>query len=125
MTKDDPKPEDRALVDEFLAHELMNETADYVRRGRRYLSLPLSELNDRWIPAFRDAVSNGMVDRVVDMDDLAAELRLRGLDPPFDRVADEVEKLTADLEKTGPDSTSPAVRNAIKEFLIARSKPKN
>jgi hypothetical protein len=123
MAKGDRKPEDRALADEFLAHELMNETADYVRRGRRFLSLPLSELNERWIAAFRDVVSNSMVDRVVDMDDFAAELRLRELDPPLDRVADEVAKLTADLEKMGPDS--PAVRNAIQEFLIARSKPKN
>jgi hypothetical protein len=83
MTKDGPKPEDRALVDEFIAHELMNETADCMRRGRRFLSLPLSELNDRWILAFRDAISNGMVDRIVDMDDFAAELRLRGIDPPL------------------------------------------
>jgi hypothetical protein len=83
MTKDGPKPEDRALLDEFLAHELMNETADYMRRGRRFLSLPLSELDDRWILAFRDAISNGMVDRIVDMDDFAAELRLRGIDPPL------------------------------------------
>jgi hypothetical protein len=30
-TKDDPKPEDRALTDEFLAHELMKETTDYVK----------------------------------------------------------------------------------------------
>jgi hypothetical protein len=125
MSKDDPKPEDRALVEEFLAHELMNETADYLRRGRRFLSLPLSELNDRWIPAFRDAILNKIVDRVLDMDDFAAELRLRGLDPPFDRVADDVAKITADLEKMGPDPESSAVRNAIREFLIARSKPKN
>jgi hypothetical protein len=125
MAKDVPKPEDRALAEEFLAHALMNETADYVQRGRRFLSLPLSELDDRWIATFRDVFTNSLVDRIVEMDDLAAELRLRGLDSPYGRVADEIAKMTADLEKIGPNSATPNIKSAIQEFLIARSKPKN
>jgi hypothetical protein len=125
MTKDDPKPEDRALTDEFLVHVLMRETADYVQRGRRFLSLPLSELNERWIAAFRDVIINNLRERIIDMDDLAAELRLRELDPPYDRVAEERAKMVAELYKLGPDSATPNMMNAIDEFLIARSKPKN
>jgi hypothetical protein len=125
MAKDDPESEYRALAEEFLAHELMSETADYVQRGRRFGSLELSELSDRWISAFRDAFTNSMADRVVEMNDLAAELRLRGLDPPYDRVAAEIAKMTTDLEKIGPDSAMPNIKSAIREFLIARSKPKN
>jgi hypothetical protein len=67
MAKDDFGPEDRALAEEFLAHELMNETTDYMRRGRRFGALELSELNDRWIAAFRDVISNNLRERIVDM----------------------------------------------------------
>jgi len=76
MAEDDA---DHELANEFLTHVLMNETADYVRRGRQHESLQSSDLEDQWVAAVRDVFVHQKAERVRDMDDLAAELRLRGL----------------------------------------------
>jgi hypothetical protein len=106
MTDDD-------IADEFLTHVLMKETADYVRRGRQFRLVLLPELNDRWIAAFRRVFFSGAGGQIEKMDDLASELRLRNLDPPYERVPDEVAQLVADLKKMGPESASPEIIEAI------------
>jgi hypothetical protein len=127
MAKDDSEltPEYMSLADEFLADALMKEAADYVQRGRRHQSLQLSELNDRWVAAFRDVFARRLGQRVTDMDDLGAELRLRGLEPPYDRVVVEVQKIQDELERLGPNSASESHRRAIGEFLTERRKAKH
>ena len=59
------------------------------------------------------------------MDDLAAELRLRGLDPPFEAVKAEISKLQGALKRIGPHASSPEFEQRVSEFLEQRSKPKH
>ena len=45
---DEDEVSEIALVEEFLQHALMKETADYARRGRQYASALVSDINDQW-----------------------------------------------------------------------------
>ncbi len=53
-----------------------------------------------------------------------AELRFQDLDPPYERVADEFEAIVAELRERGTDPSA-AISDAIQEFQVERSKPKN
>ena len=66
-----------ALVDAFLQHELMNETRDYVQSGRCLQNLTDADLFNSWVARFERWFKTEGNPR--DMDDAAAEIRLRGL----------------------------------------------
>jgi hypothetical protein len=130
MSKDNPSKADIELADEFMQHALMEETKEYLQRGRQHVSLQLAELNDRWVTAFRDWFNHkeqehGNQERVIAIDDLSAELRLRGLEPPYASVPDEVAAMHAEMVQLGPDSASDSLRSKIRDFRIQRSKRKN
>jgi hypothetical protein len=122
MSKDD-------LGQEFLQHTLMEETADYLRRGRLHESLPLPELNELWVGAFRawfeQRGQQEESQRLTVINDLSAELRLRGYDPPYDRVPEEASRMRAEVEQLGPDSASDSLRQKIREFITQKGKLKN
>ncbi len=80
-------------------------------------------LNDEWTAAFCDVIMARRRDRN-DVTDLAAELRFRDLEPPYERVADEIAAIVAELCERGTDPLA-AISDAIQEFLVERSKPKN
>ncbi|MBX9942916.1 MAG: hypothetical protein K2Y40_02445 [Reyranella sp.] len=78
----------------FLENEKLEQTRDYLRRGRPYAGLAPAELEPRWVAAFRDfAADVGDDDDLVRMFDLEAEYRLRGLRLPEELVAAEQEAL--------------------------------
>lgn len=70
----------------------MAEVEDYVRRGRRYRDCDDETVRERWAQAFRGSwhllLSPG--GRNANEADLAAELALRDLDLPGDRVEQEM-----------------------------------
>ena len=49
-----------ALATAFLQSELMNETQDYLTRGRRLETLSSDQLNDEWKRVFRSWFSRRM-----------------------------------------------------------------
>jgi hypothetical protein len=116
--------DDLALAEAYLQHELMNEMKDYLDRGRRFERLTIPELNKTWIIAFRRFVAK---DRTVirEMDDLAAELRLRNLELPLDSVRAEALQLRDEVKRLGPDAPSDGLDERIRAFLAKRKKPKN
>jgi hypothetical protein len=59
------------------------------------------------------------------MNDAAAELRLRNIDLPVERVQETFDALQAEIKKAGPDAPSKILDEEIDEFLEARKKPKN
>jgi hypothetical protein len=61
-------------------------TADYELRGRPHCQMTLSELNDRWISAYREVFGDKSKAAVRDMSDYFAEFQLRGLRRLPDRV---------------------------------------
>ena len=123
------------LADAFLQSALMDETGDYVQRGRRFEALPTPQLNEQWVAAFRNFVqaattaietgdgTSGCDTR--DIDETAAELRLRGLDPPLDVVEEgDAGALQRLVQAVGPDAPE-ALDQQINRFLTDRQKPKN
>ena len=56
---------------------------------------------------------------------VSTELRLRGLDPPFQAVKAEISRLQGALKRIGPHASSPDFEQKVSEFLVQRSKPKH
>jgi hypothetical protein len=112
-----------ALVEEFLQHALMKESADYARRGVSYASALVSDINDQWTAAFQAVFTQQQQHRIREMDDLAAELRIRGLEPPYDRVEQEVAALQDALLSLNTKTTSEDLW--WYDFMVERAKPKH
>jgi hypothetical protein len=117
--------DDSALAETYLQHELMNETKAYLDRGRRFARLDVTQLADRWIAVFKAYFAQHYRKQGNEMDDLAAELRLRGLDPPFEAVSAEISKLQESLKRLGSNAKSPELDRKITDFLEQRRKPKH
>src|SRR5262245_6924425 len=88
----DKKRERRAKtnIDAFLQHTRIGQRREYLARGRRFGMLDGGQLRESWINAVRNWLARK--DRAAElmMDDLTAELRLRGLEPPYDAVKQEL-----------------------------------
>src|SRR5476649_706633 len=84
-----------ALPEAWLQNELLEQTRDYLTRGRRFESLRIDQLNEEWAKAFRQFVRQQIGPHARDMDDAGAELRLRGEEFPTHLVMSEVEQLKA------------------------------
>jgi hypothetical protein len=105
MLMDKDQVSEIELVEEFLQHALMKETADYAQRGRQYASAFVSDINDQWTAPFQAVFTQQQQDRIREMDDLAAELRIRGVEPPYDRVEQEVAALQDALTSLDTEET--------------------
>ena len=91
-------PRDRhteAILDEFLHNWSTKQSEDYVARGRRFSTSGVEQLNEDWIMASRSwlACKERRIEQV--MDDLASELFLRGLQPPYDAIKQELNGCSA------------------------------
>ena len=78
----------------FLANEQVDQIADYASRGRLYKRLTDGELAEKWIHAFRlfaDAPSDERR-RAIEID-LKAEFQLRNIEPPYDQVRSEINRI--------------------------------
>jgi hypothetical protein len=120
---DDQKYDD--IATEYLHHALMNEAREYVVRGRSLGGSSDSEVQDIWVAAFRRWFDERTTANARNMDDAAAELRLRNIEPPYDRVKDKTDKIQAEIKRLSPDAPSEALGRSIDEFFEARKKPKN
>ena len=67
-------------AEEYLQHALMNETKAYFDRGRRFANVDVAQLKEKWVVIFKAYFADHTRQQGLEMDDLAAELRLRGLD---------------------------------------------
>jgi hypothetical protein len=110
---------------EFLHHAQMNETRDYLARGRSLAGSNDSQILDVWVVTFEVWFERRTDEARRNMDDAAAEIRLRNLEYPYDRVKAQVETLQAAIKRLGPNAPSESLDRAEAEFFAARSKPKN
>ncbi|MGA2568435.1 MAG: hypothetical protein ABSF41_16595, partial [Pseudolabrys sp.] len=104
-----------ALPEVWLQNELLEQTRDYLTRGRRFERLRLDQLNEEWAKAFRQFVRRHIGPHLRDMDDAGAELRLRSEEFPTYLVALEVEQLRAAVQRVGPISPSAEFDRKIDE----------
>ena len=114
-----------ALPDFWLQNELLEQTRDYLTRGRRFERLKLDQLNKVWAEAFRQFVRPTIGPHLRDMDDAGAELRLRGEEFPTDLVTSEVEQLRAAIQRVGPIFPSAQFERKIDEFFRDLKKQKH
>ena len=114
-----------ALPDFWIQNELLEQTKDYLTRGRRFESLKLDRLNKVWSDAFRQFVRRDVQPNLRDMDDAGAELRLRGEEFPTHLVTSEVEQLRAVIQRVRPIFPSAEFERKIDEFFMDLNKPKH
>ena len=105
-----------AMANAMLEDALMKETAAYLSRGRRHSTKSDDDVKRGWTAAFKGwRVAASSPDAQREMDDLAAELRLRRLEPPYDAVEAEMEAMRQEIERAGPDD--PGIKETIDKFL--------
>jgi hypothetical protein len=112
------------LAIESLHHAQMNQTRDYVERGRALASQTDEEVKSVWAVTFEKHFAERTKDSVRNMNDAAAELRLRDIDLPVERVQETFDALQAALREAGPDAFE-GLDEENAAFLAARAKPKN
>lgn len=120
-----PGTDDINLANEFLNNEEMNETRDYLIRGRYLKNLSEQELKDAWVDRF-EAWFDGH-DRAEEgkMNDAASELRLRDLSFPYERIPHQMRYIRQAFAKFGFEADSTALDHKIDDFLSERRRPKH
>jgi hypothetical protein len=104
----------------MIASDLMEQTKNYLEGGRKFESLTLDQLRCKWVMDFKTWRKTG---DPKEMNDTGAELRLRNIEPPFERVAVEVAAMQEEISQDRPDN--PALLAAAEKFLEALKKPRN
>ena len=94
--KDDPETK---LMLAHLENKRIEYATAYDQRGRAFASTPMEVLRRDWLAAFRAWAASARKDEKHDrrlLDDLEAEMYLRGTDPPMDLVPEEIQRLRID-----------------------------
>jgi hypothetical protein len=114
-----------ALPEVWVQNELLEQTRDYLTRGRRFERLRLDWLNEEWAEAFRRFVAQRIGPHLRDLDDSGAELRLRGEEFPTHLVTAEVEQLRVAVQRIGTFFPSAEFDRKVDEFIRDLGKPKH
>jgi len=83
----------------FLQRRNIDQRWSYLARGRRFIVLDVGQLSKSWITAVKNWLARKDRASEITMDDLTAELRLRGLEPPYDAVKQELATRFAGMEE--------------------------
>jgi len=86
---DDQEKIEMAAAAVFSADD-MERTEDYLKRGQPFQHFTIEELGQRWTNGIKAWCRDYSKEWLREFDDAAAELRLRGSDPPFETVRDEI-----------------------------------
>jgi hypothetical protein len=101
----------------------MNETRDYLERGRAFSGREDVELLDLWVASFEKLFAMRGPQLKLMVDDIQAELRLRKIELPADRVSAILKETTAEYD-AHPDRWDDLDRK-LDEVLKDSKKPKN
>jgi hypothetical protein len=112
-----------AIVNAFLQHKSMKQMQDYLARGRRFTQLDVGRLNKDWIIAVRGWLAHKHRTKERLMDDLAAELRLRGLEPPYGTIEQELVDRNAQTNQAERKRTVREVAREIGRFMRENDRP--
>jgi hypothetical protein len=106
-----------AIVNAFLQNNSMEQARDYLARGRRFAQLDIGQLNQDWIIAVKSWLARKEPTNELIMDDLASELALRKLEPPYDAVRQELIDRLAQTNKSQRKKKLRAIAREIDDFL--------
>src|SRR5262249_54822521 len=121
-TAGDPR-DPEAIVNAFLQHKSMKQMQDYLARGRRFAEFDVERLNKDWIIAVRSWLADKHRTKERMMDDLAAELRSRGVEPPYGAVEQELADRSAQTNVTERTRTVREIAREIGEFIRENDRP--
>jgi hypothetical protein len=97
MTSDDDEA-DKA-VRSWIDSEPVDSVADYAERGRKYAALSDVELSSAWVQTIRaSARDTHNKEQRTAQADYSAEFSLRGIDPPFNLVHDDMVQMTENIK---------------------------
>ena len=99
----------KADIHDFLQRRSLEQRRKYLARGRRFVVLDLEQLGKSWIAAVRNWLARKDRAAEVTMDDLSAELRLRGLEPPYEAIKHELAVCFAGVDEV-------AQKKLVQEF---------
>lgn len=111
-----------AMVHAFLQHRSVEQSQDYLARGRRFATLDVGQLSEEWIIAIRSWLARKDPARERMMDDLTAELQLRGFEPPYDTVNQELAARFAGIDDPTQNKIWSEVAREIGEFMREQGK---
>ena len=80
-----------AIAESMAAAAEVDETGEYLTRGRAYKHRSRQWLNEAWVAAFRAWFNSDLPTSYRPVADIRAELSLRGVQPPYDTVRAELE----------------------------------
>jgi len=83
----------------FLQRWSIVQRRRYLARDWRFVVLDVGQLSKSWITAVKNWLARKDQASEITMDDLTAELRLRGLDPPYDAVKQELATRFAGMDE--------------------------
>ena len=121
-TAEDPR-DAGAILNAFLQHKSMEQMQDYLARGRRFAKLDIGRLNEDWVIAVRSWLTHKHRTKERMMDDLAVELRLRGLEPPYGAVEQELADRSSQTNEAERKKTVRQVAREIGEFMRGNDRP--
>jgi hypothetical protein len=101
----------------FLQHRNIEQRRDYLARGRRFAMLDGVQLRENWITAVRNWLARKDQTTELMMDDLTAEVRLRGLEPPYDAVKPELAIRFAKIGEAAQKKAGKAFARHVGRFL--------
>lgn len=114
-----------ALLQAFMDHQAMEETRDYLERGRRFGGLTDDDLSTGWAAAFTAVCADGDGRRETDLDDFGAELGLRKLERPEHLVPPRAMKAAQERVRNSRHESFGPVTEAIGRFMEKMDEPKN
>ena len=98
----------------FLAIQQLDRIADYASRGRVHERLTDQQLAEQWVNAIRQCAHASFDEqRRAFETDLKAEFQLRSIEPPYEQVKLEMDRIAADIssgfekmKRDNPDAIS-------------------
>jgi hypothetical protein len=99
----------KADIHDFLQRRSLEQRQKYLARGRRFVVLDVGQLGKSWIAGVRNWLARKDRAAEVTMDDLTAELRLRGLKPPYEAIKHELALRFAGIDEV-------AQKKLVREF---------
>ena len=109
--------ENDSEVADALHHFLMDQALAYMQRGRVLNDCTDAKLMEVWVSAFERWFGQRSTQTGRCMDDAAAEIRLRGLHVPYDRVRAKVDKLR---QGASGSLAADEIKEKIDEMLTKR-----
>lgn len=113
-----------SFVQALLDSRRMAQVSAYLSRGRRFREGSDDQIREAWATAFESALGRGDRSQRGDLEDLFAELHVRGLEAPSHLVKDTMERLANQMRQR-PDVAKEAAREVIGQFMESLRTPRN